>query len=61
MGAFIVFLIGGQFEIDNDTTVRSVFKRMKKQIIADRDLDRKIEKLQDLIIRSQKLMVPGLE
>lgn len=61
MGAFIVFLIGGQFEIDNDTTVRSVFKRMKKQIIADRDLDRKIEKLQDLIIRSQKLMVPGFE
>ncbi len=61
MGAFIVFLIGGQFEIDNDTTVRSVFKRMTKQIIADRDLDRKIEKLQDLIIRSQKLMVPGFE
>lgn len=46
--------IGGQFGIDNDRTVRSVFERMKKRIIADRDLARKIEKLQNLIKRNQE-------
>jgi len=46
--------IGGQFGIDIDRTVRSVFKRMKKRIVADRDLARKTKKLQDLIIRNQE-------
>jgi len=46
--------IGDQYGIDNDRTVRSVFERMKKRLIADRNLVRKMEKLQDLIKRSQK-------
>jgi len=46
--------IGDQYEIDNDRTVRSVFERMSKRLIADRDLARKMEKLQDLIKKSQE-------
>jgi len=46
--------IGDQYEIDNDRTVRSVFERMSKRLIANRDLARKMEKLQDLIKKSQE-------
>ena len=46
--------IGDRYEIDNDRTVRSVVERTKKRLGADRDLARKIEKLQDLIIKSQE-------
>jgi putative transposase len=46
--------IGDQYEIDKDRTVRSVVERMKKRLAADRDLARKIEKLQKLIIKSQE-------
>ncbi|MCD6359413.1 MAG: transposase, partial [Armatimonadetes bacterium] len=46
--------IGDQYEIDNDRTVRSMFERMSKRLIADRDLARKMEKLQDLIKKSQE-------
>jgi hypothetical protein len=40
--------IGDKYEIDNDRMVGSVVKRMKKQLAADRNLARNIEKLQDL-------------
>ena len=46
--------IGDQYKIDNDRTVISVFERMSKRLIADRDLARKMEKLQNLIKKSQK-------
>jgi hypothetical protein len=46
--------IGEQYGIDNDRTVRSVFVRMRKTLTEDKDLARKMEKLQDLIIKSQK-------
>ncbi|MCD6585306.1 MAG: transposase [Desulfobacteraceae bacterium] len=46
--------IGKQYNIDNDRTVRSVVERMKKRLSSDRDLDRKMGKLQALIKRSQK-------
>ncbi|RLB16485.1 MAG: transposase, partial [Deltaproteobacteria bacterium] len=46
--------IGDQYEIDNDRTVRSVFERMSKRLIANRDLARKMEELQDLIKKSQE-------
>jgi len=43
-----------QYGIDNDRTVRSVFVRMRKTLTEDKDLARKMEELQDLIIKSQK-------
>jgi putative transposase len=46
--------IGEQYGIDNDRTVRSVFVRMKKTSTENRDLARKMEKLQDIIIKNQK-------
>ncbi len=47
-------VIGDQYEIDNDRTVRSVFERMRKRLSKDRDLVRQIEKLQGLIEKSQE-------
>ena len=46
--------IGDQYGIDNDRTVRSVVERMKKRLIADRDLDRKMVELQELVKRRQE-------
>jgi len=50
--------IGDQYEIDNDSTVRSVVERMKKRLSADTNLARKIITLQDLIIKSQEWIWP---
>jgi REP element-mobilizing transposase RayT len=47
-------VIGEQYGIDNDRTVRSVFARMKKRLIEDIDLARRIEKLQDSIKKNQE-------
>jgi len=46
--------IGEQYGVDNDRTVRSVFVRMKKTLIENRDLSGKIDKLQDVIKKNQK-------
>lgn len=46
--------IGKQYGIDNDRTVRSVFVRMKKALTEDKNLARKIKKLQDSITKSHE-------
>ena len=46
--------IGDQYGIDNDRTVKSVFVRMKKTLAEDKKTARKMEKLQDVIIKSHK-------
>ena len=46
--------IGRQFGISNDRTVRSVFVRMKKTLAEDKKIARKMEKLQDAIVKSQE-------
>ena len=46
-------------EIDNDRTVRSAFVRMKKTLAENRDLVRKMEKLQDAIKKSQYGLDPS--
>jgi len=46
--------IGEQYGIDNDRTVRSVFVRMKKTLTENRNLARKMEKLQDLLNKNQE-------
>ena len=46
--------IGDQFGIENDRTVRSVFVRMKKTLAEDKKLASRMEKLHDLIIKSQE-------
>jgi len=45
--------IGEQYGIDNDRTVRSAFVRTKKTLAENRDLARKMEKLQDAIKKNQ--------
>jgi len=46
--------IGERYGIDNDRTVRSVFVRMKKTLIENRELASKMEKLQDIIRKNQE-------
>jgi len=46
--------IGEQYGIDNDRTVRRVFVHMKKTLTENRDLTSKMEKLQDIIKKSQE-------
>jgi len=46
--------IGERYGIDNDRTVRSVFVRMKKTLIENRELAGKMEKLQDIIRKNQE-------
>ncbi len=46
--------IGKQYGIDNDRMLRSVLVRMRKALTEDKGLDRKIEKLQDSIKKSQE-------
>ena len=46
--------IGKQYGIDNDRTVRSVFGRMKKRLMKDKNLVRKMEKLRISINKSQE-------
>ncbi len=47
-------VIGQQYGIDNDRTVRSVFERMKKRLIEDLYLTRRMDKLQVKINKNQK-------
>jgi len=46
--------IGVRFEIHNERTVRSVVERMRIQLRKDRDLVRQLDKLTELINKSQK-------
>jgi len=46
--------IGAQYGIQNDRTVRSVFVRMKKTISEDKKIARRMENLQDVILKSQE-------
>ena len=46
--------IGARFEIHNERTVRSVVERMRIQLRKDRDLVRQLDKLTELINKSQK-------
>ena len=46
--------IGEQYGIENDRTVRSVFERMKKRLIEDLYLTRRMDKLQVKINKNQK-------
>ncbi len=47
-------IIGDQYGIDNDRTVRSVFERMRRRLNEDIDLARRMKKLQDSIKKGQE-------
>ncbi len=46
--------IGGQFGIDNDSTVSSVMERMKKKLAGDRELSLRLDQLAKSIAKSKE-------